>query len=72
MNHDNVQWDAVEAAEQGLVAEKNRQFLINNMNTRANGLGVSDSYLTLFREHKEINTHASKKTQTLNSWSYSD
>lgn len=52
MNHDNVQWDAVEAAEQGLVAEKNRQFLINNMNTRANGLGVSDSYLTLFREHE--------------------
>ena len=49
MNHNIEQWDA----ERGLVAEKKAEkFLINNMNTRANGLAVSDSYLTLFREHE--------------------
>ena len=33
-----------------LEKKKKSKLLINDMNTRANGLAITDSYLTLFRE----------------------
>ena len=64
--------DAVEAAEQGLVAEKNMEkFFINNVNTRTNSLALQILTSRSF-EDTRVKMHAFERIQTLNSWSYPD